>query len=129
MNVSHEIERGDCLHLLAQKGIGQVAFTARALPTIRSLSYALLEDDVVVDTQSENLAERLDGQVVAFAVEEASAGHERGWSVIVTGQAKRLLGDADLRLPVFFADGPAPHPLVRISPGLITGRWVSAPQV
>ncbi|MCU1673302.1 MAG: Pyridoxamine 5-phosphate oxidase [Frankiales bacterium] len=108
----YEMARGDCLHLLRQGSIGRVAFTARALPAIRSLPYELVGEDVVVQTRSGRLAQRLDGQVVAFAVDEPGIGSEAGWSVMVRGLAARLL------------DGDAGSDLVRIDSRLITGRWV-----
>jgi hypothetical protein len=121
------MERAECLQLLSENSVGRVAFTARALPTIRSLRYALVGDDVVLNTTSGTLAERLDGQVVAFAVDENRTGSDLGWSVVVTGLAQRL---QQVRVPSASREpvvsGQEAHELVRILSGMITGRRASA---
>lgn len=123
------MERGDCLHLLSERSIGRVAFTAHALPAIRSLAYSLVGDEVVLYTRSGSLAERLDGQVVAFAVDELGGGSAPDWSVVVTGLAQRAGEAGELPVPTEAEEairGQAPPQLVRITSGLITGRWDGA---
>lgn len=127
MECERAIERGDCLHLLGQSSTGQVAFTARALTAIRSVVYALVGQDLVLDTRSDDLAQQLDGQVVAFAVEASSGGNELNWSVVVTGMARRL---TDVEpLPGTFASAvpSGGHgQLVVITNAWINGWWVGS---
>ncbi|MCW2778040.1 MAG: hypothetical protein JWN17_1765 [Frankiales bacterium] len=121
------VARGDCLHLLRQRTVGRVAYTARALPVIRTVAYRVVDDDVVLQTRSDELADRLDGQVVAFTVDEDERGPELGWSVDVTGLAQRQAA-----LPQQRAGDGRPQPAavpeqdrqvqVRIVGGVITGR-------
>jgi nitroimidazol reductase NimA-like FMN-containing flavoprotein (pyridoxamine 5'-phosphate oxidase superfamily) len=134
MEHTHVMERGDCLHFLGQSSIGRIAFTAGALPAIRPLPYALDGEDVLVSTRSSSLAQRLHGQVVAFAVDEAATATALGWSVVVTGLAHLLPQEhlvAQHLAAEGFTSGPGPlrvhqqdEHLVRIAPGMITGRWL-----
>jgi hypothetical protein len=118
------MERAECLRRLSESSVGRVAFTARALPAIRSLRYALVGDDVVLRTRSGRLAARLDGQVVAFAVDEVRTGSQLGWSVVVTGLAQRLheLTAATAPPGEEVADTEDGRDLVRIPTGMVTGR-------
>lgn len=123
------MERGDCLALLRRSSTGQVAFTSRALPAIRSVAYSLDGEDVVLDTRSATLAERLDGQVVAFAVNRPGQDGPWGWSVVVTGLARRRRpGDASRPTPGsdVVLGGHSADTAVRITSALITGRCPAA---
>lgn len=103
------MDRRDCLRLLAQSNVGRVAFSERALPTIRPLGYTLVGALVVLRATPKALARQLDGQVVAFEVDEIDHVHASGWSVLVTGTARLLQ--------------QAPES-VAITPATITGRWL-----
>lgn len=109
--------RGDCLHFLSQGSLGRIAFTARALPTIRALAYSLDGEDVLLQLTSATLAERLDGQVVAFAVDALPTASAPGWNVVLTGVARRWGENVA-------AQGPEHG--VRIVPGIITGLWIGS---
>jgi hypothetical protein len=128
MNRMRVMARGDCLHLLAQSTVGQVAFTARALPDIRSVRYSLIGDEIVLDTRSDSLAECLDGQVVAFAV-ESSGGSRPDWSVVVTGTARRLRERGAPTRPAGIAEEAGEQRsahLVCITSRLIAGRCAAS---
>ena len=81
----------ECWALLGDHDEGRVAYTENALPTIVPVPYTLLGNRVVLRCRTERMAAQLDGQVVAFQVDEPGAGGRRR-SVVVTGRAERLTG-------------------------------------
>lgn len=107
----NSMDRGYCLHLLAQHNVGRVAFSERALPTMRPVGYTLVGALVVLRATTKALARQLDGQVVAFEVDEIDDIQASGWSVLVTGTAHLLRQASES---------------VVITPAAITGRWLPA---
>ena len=125
MNRLESLDQRECHSLLATHSMGRVAFTERALPAIRPVNYTLQGNHIVLRTQADGLAARLDGQVVAFEVDAES---ETGWSVVVTGTARVLREPADLvrldSVPVSSWAGPDHHTAVCITPGQVSGRRI-----
>ena len=121
----------DCLRLLAEHSVGRVAFTERALPAIRPVNYALVGSHIVLKTQADGLASRLDGQIVAFEVDEIDPVTQTGWSVVVTGSARVLRDPGELArldaVTLVAWAGPTHATAVWITPGDIQGRRVAAP--
>lgn len=122
------LSRSECLDLLGRSSLGRVAFTERALPAIRPVNYALVGHQLVLRTEADGLGRRLDGQVVAFEVDEIDMEKQTGWSVVVMGTARLLSkpGDlvrADLVALVTFA-GDGHDARVCIVPGAMTGRRI-----
>lgn len=129
MNRLQAMSRDECLRLLASRSLGRVAFTERALPAIRPVNYALVGSHLLLRTEAEGLGRRLDGQIVAFEVDEFDHDSSTGWSVVLTGSARLLRHQGEL----VRNDGVSPVPLagpgrdgtVCIVPGQITGRRVT----
>ena len=67
------LSMNDCFGLLAGRSLGRVAYTERALPAIWPVRYALVGSHLVLCTHHDGLAERLDGQIVAFEIDDADA--------------------------------------------------------
>jgi nitroimidazol reductase NimA-like FMN-containing flavoprotein (pyridoxamine 5'-phosphate oxidase superfamily) len=122
------LTRDECLVLLGRSSIGRVAFSERALPAIRPVNYVLVGHQVVLRTQADGLGRRLDGQVVAFEIDEIDAVNETGWSVVVTGTARLLRSPGELmrlaRVPLVTMAGEGRDARVCIVPGEITGRRI-----
>lgn len=118
--------RGDCLRLLASQSWGRVAFTDRALPTIRPLAYTLVGDCLVLHTGSDGLECVLDGQIVAFEVDEVDPVAGTGWTIVAVGPAHLRTRPADLARAGVPAQrrGHARGHLtqVTLTPGTICGR-------
>jgi nitroimidazol reductase NimA-like FMN-containing flavoprotein (pyridoxamine 5'-phosphate oxidase superfamily) len=121
--------REECMQHLGRSSLGRVAFTHRALPAIRPVNYALVGSHLVLRTESEGLGQRLDGQIVAFEVDQIDAEHGSGWSVVLTGTARLLRRQGELvrhdpLAPVPLA-GPGRDGTVCIVPGEISGRRIT----
>lgn len=83
-----EVERVECLRLLAGQRVGRVVFSDAALPAAFPVSYVLDDEEVVFRTgRGGRLAVVLPGKVVAFEVDEIDLGTRTGWSVLGVGEA------------------------------------------
>lgn len=78
------LTREQGLARLARHRVGHLAYTERALPAIRSVPYAVVGTHVVLCPPDRALARRLEGQVLAFSVEDGEG------SVVVIGTATLL---------------------------------------
>jgi len=124
----HELERQECLRLLAQVPVGRIVHTRQALPAVLPVNFSLDRDGAVLlcTSATSELARAVDGTVVAFEVDEVDAVTHSGWSVVVTGAATVVRDpDEHERLTRTGPRSWAPSPeevFVRIEPELITGR-------
>lgn len=122
------LSRTECLELLSGCSLGRVAFTERALPAIRPVNYALVDSHIVLHTSGDGLGRRLDGQIVAFEVDDIDIEVGTGWSVVLTGTARLLRTPSDVAAEdavTFVSLAGLDHAsTVTITPGEITGRRV-----
>jgi nitroimidazol reductase NimA-like FMN-containing flavoprotein (pyridoxamine 5'-phosphate oxidase superfamily) len=128
------LSREECDALLCSARFGRVIYTDRALPACTPVNYAVDGESVVFRTApGSRLAKATDHQVVAFEVDDIDAATESGWTVIVTGNAvpitaeSELVRSAQLGLTPWAA-GEREH-WVRLTPGIVTGRRLSASRV
>ncbi|MFP8940003.1 pyridoxamine 5'-phosphate oxidase family protein [Streptomyces fenghuangensis] len=123
-----ELDRRECLDLLAQVPLGRIVYTENALPAVLPVNFFLDHDQAVVlrTSGASRMARAVDASVVAFEVDRFDETTRSGWSVVVTGRASLVTdpGEAE-RLgrsgPLSWApveDGV--H--VRIGAELVTGR-------
>ncbi|MFR9799805.1 pyridoxamine 5'-phosphate oxidase family protein [Streptomyces sp. MS06] len=123
-----ELDRQECMRLLAKSAIGRVVHTRRALPAVLPVNFSLDHDGAVLMRASKDseLVRAIDGAVVAFEADDVDPARHSGWSVVVTGPAAVVTDAADHERLV--RTGPrswAPSPqevFVRIEPELVTGR-------
>ena len=95
MNALPPLTPEECWALLGDHTEGRVAYTENALPTIVPIDYTLVGNRVVLRCRSTRMAAQLDGQVVAFQVDDGTDTDDRR-SVVVTGTAERLATPAAL---------------------------------
>ena len=124
----YELDRQECLRLLARVPVGRIVYTRQALPAVLPVNFCLDHDGAVLvrTSASSELVSAIDGAVVAFEADQVDAATHSGWSVVVTGSATPVTDPAEhARL---LRSGPrswAPAPqevFVRIDPELVTGR-------
>ena len=119
----------ECWQHLSEGGVGRVVFTERALPAIRPVNYAVVGSHLLVRA-GRGLAARLDGQVVAFEIDDVDVDDSVGWSVVVVGtarvptEASELTRLASTRLSAWA--GREHSTPVWITPGDVQGRRVVA---
>ncbi|MGV9352201.1 pyridoxamine 5'-phosphate oxidase family protein [Streptomyces misionensis] len=123
-----ELDRAECLRLLATAPVGRVVYTRQALPAVVPVNFGLDRDGTVLlhTSAGSELVRAIDGAVVAFEADAVDVAARSGWSVVLTGQATVVTDRADLERAERVAPGSwAPSPddvLVRIDAELITGR-------
>ncbi|MBZ9639934.1 pyridoxamine 5'-phosphate oxidase family protein [Streptomyces sp. PSKA30] len=123
-----ELERQECLRLMAKVPVGPIVYTRRALPAVLPVNFSLDDDGAVLlrTSAASELVRAIDGAVVAFETDDVDAARHSGWSVVVTDPATVVTDPAEhQRLartgPVSWVPSPQ-EVFVRIEPELVTGR-------
>ncbi|MGW2620808.1 pyridoxamine 5'-phosphate oxidase family protein [Streptomyces sp. NPDC001500] len=123
-----ELDRQECLRLLATVPVGRIVYTRHALPAVLPVNFCLDHDGAVLvrTSASSELVRAVDGALVAFEADQVDAATHSGWSVVVMGAAAVVTDLAEhtrmlLTGPRSWA--PAPQEVfLRIDPELLTGR-------
>lgn len=88
-----ELSRADSLRLLGGAPFGRIVYTVRALPAIVPVRHLVDDGMIVVRT---HVGGDCAGAVVAFQADDIDATAESGWSVTVTGVARRLQDQSEI---------------------------------
>lgn len=121
-----ELTREESLKLLAGVSVGRVAFSHRALPTVRPVNHVFDDGHIVIRTHSGAalLGPAGAGGVVAYEVDEIDPETHTGWSVIVIGTSTMVQEGAEQeryrRMLHPWITDEMEH-VVRISPDIVTG--------
>ncbi|WP_406164657.1 pyridoxamine 5'-phosphate oxidase family protein [Streptomyces sp. NBC_00996] len=123
-----ELDRQECMLLLAKVPVGRIVYTRQALPAVLPVNFCLDRDGAVLLRTSavSGLVSAIDGSVVAFEADDVDAASHSGWSVVVTGAAA-LVTDPNEHARLL-RTGPrswvpsTQEAFVRIDPELVTGR-------
>ncbi|GHF37541.1 pyridoxamine 5'-phosphate oxidase family protein [Streptomyces griseosporeus] len=123
-----ELDRQECLRLMATVPVGRIVHTRGALPAVLPVNFCLEPDGTVVlrTSAASELVRAVHGTVVAFEVDEIDVVRQSGWSVVVTGTASVVTDRTEQeRLARTGPRSWAPsrqEVFVRVSPDLVTGR-------
>lgn len=121
----------ECRALIAPGGIGRIAFSAVSGPVVLPVNFSVVGGSIVVRASEGSLIEAHGDERAAFEVDHVDEALHQGWSVLVQGQAHRVLQPGELR-HVQEATTAKPWPggerdvYVRIVPDQISGRRISA---
>jgi nitroimidazol reductase NimA-like FMN-containing flavoprotein (pyridoxamine 5'-phosphate oxidase superfamily) len=127
-----ELDRFECLRLLAGQEIGRVVFTVAALPAAQPVPYLLDDEEIVFRAASGGkLATATRNAVVAFQVDLIDPRTRTGWTVLGVGEAyevvvPRRLAELAERMPWPWATHRAAH-TIAIPLQRLTGRRLVAP--
>ncbi|QYN39318.1 pyridoxamine 5'-phosphate oxidase family protein [Pseudonocardia sp. DSM 110487] len=120
-----ELDKAECLRLLAGHEIGRVVFTDAALPAAQPVTYLLDDEEIVFRTSGGGkLAAATRNAVVAFQVDRIDTDTRTGWTVLGVGQAYEVvvpdrLAELAERMPTPWAPNRTAHtiaiPLQRLS--------------
>lgn len=121
------LARDQCLNLLATATIGRVGLTTGALPTILPVNFRLDGDRILIRSgEGAKMDAALQDAVVAFEVDDFDPIDHSGWSVVVTGVARAITDEDELRsLDVVPIARWAPRGngrVVSISTDMVSGR-------
>lgn len=113
--------------LLGSVELGRVVFTMKAMPAIRPVNHLVDNKTIIIRS---HLGAAIvghaagDGAVVCYEADELDPDRHTGWSVIVTGRACLVHGQAAAArcrgLLEPWADGQMDH-VISITPEIITG--------
>ncbi|MEW1653995.1 MULTISPECIES: pyridoxamine 5'-phosphate oxidase family protein [unclassified Streptomyces] len=127
-----QLDRQECLRLLALVPIGRIVYTHEALPAVLPVNFSLDADHAVVlrTAATSRLALAVDGAVVAFEADCFDEAAQSGWSVTVTGRAALVADPRDreqLQAVGLRSWKEVPEEaFIRIAPDLVTGRMLQA---
>jgi nitroimidazol reductase NimA-like FMN-containing flavoprotein (pyridoxamine 5'-phosphate oxidase superfamily) len=120
---------GECRRLIAPGGVGRIAFSTASGPVVLPVNYTVLGNSVVIRTEPGTLIETHGDDRAAFEVDHIDEVLREGWSVLIRGQAHRVLQPGELRNVREAAlvapwVGGARDAYVRIVPDQISGRRI-----
>jgi Pyridoxamine 5'-phosphate oxidase len=119
-----ELTRSESLLLLGSVGVGRIVFTHQALPAIRPVNHVVDGGQVILRGHAGTALQSAVNTVVAYEADSISEGEHIGWSVIVTGVARRVraaeIVDRYKRTLHPWAGGDLDY-VIRIHPELVTG--------
>lgn len=85
------LDRSECLRLLATAAVGRVGTSAGALPVVLPVPYRIIDDEVIFQAgRGTTVGLGIIGTVVAFEVDDVDPLLDEGWTVVVTGVARRF---------------------------------------
>jgi nitroimidazol reductase NimA-like FMN-containing flavoprotein (pyridoxamine 5'-phosphate oxidase superfamily) len=123
-----DLEPDVCLHLLASRPVGRLAFVADGIPQIYPINHRSDGRTVVFRTSEHgSLGELVDGPVVAYEVDDADATAETGWSVLLHGRIELIADDEIPGLAALDVHPFAPdkHQWLRLRISDVSGRAIS----
>lgn len=119
----------ECRRLLEPGGIGRIAFSTAAGPVVLPVNFVMLGNTIVLRTGAGTVIGAHGDETVAFEVDHIDEALGQGWSVLVRGEAHRVLQLGELHhvresaALVSWAGGKR-ETYVRIVPSQITGRRI-----
>lgn len=95
--VLEEIDREECLTLLAATSVGRLGVVEDGRPLVVPVNYAFTPDGIVVRTDPGAKLEAGSQHLVAIEIDEIDAGTHTGWSVVARGHAFDVTDSLDER--------------------------------
>jgi nitroimidazol reductase NimA-like FMN-containing flavoprotein (pyridoxamine 5'-phosphate oxidase superfamily)/plasmid maintenance system antidote protein VapI len=118
----------ECDGLLSPGGVGRVVLVGERGPVAIPVNFSLLDGDVVFRTAAGSSAAAADGQEVGFEVDRIDDAMREGWSVLVTGRARRLVDPEEMAraraLGVEPWAGGDRDVYLRLTPDQVSGRRI-----
>jgi nitroimidazol reductase NimA-like FMN-containing flavoprotein (pyridoxamine 5'-phosphate oxidase superfamily) len=129
--VLEELEREDCLKLVASMSVGRIAVAADddRGPIVVPVNYVLDGEIVVFRSGPGAKLHALRDTPVSFQVDLIDPSHRTGWSVLIRGPAHEA---TDREVEHLVVEPWAPgdkHHWIRLLPTTITGRNIRLPDV
>jgi len=129
LRVISKLTPAECHRLIAPGGVGRIAFGTLSGPVVLPVNFAVLADTIVIRTAEGTIIDGHADEKVALEVDHIDEALRQGWSVLVRGQAHRVMHPAELRrlqedAVVWPWPGGEHEVYVRIVPSEITGRRI-----
>lgn len=89
--VLEALTEGQAKNHLAGHGVGRVGLTTKETgPLVLPVNYSLVDGDIAFRTGADSALTAAEGREVAFEVDRLDEAMSGGWSVLVTGVARRV---------------------------------------
>jgi transcriptional regulator with XRE-family HTH domain len=117
-----------CETRLAAGGVGRIVYSSARGPVALPVNFEYTDGEVVLSTDLSKASALESEAVVGFEIDRVDEAMSEGWSVLVTGRARRI-DDPDecVRLASLELEawaGGARHVLIAIKPDELTGRVI-----
>jgi hypothetical protein len=121
----------ECRRLIAAGGIGRIAFGTTSGPVVIPVNFAVTAGTIVIRTGEGTAVDGYANERVAFEVDHIDEALSQGWSVLVRGQAHRVMHPAELEIvrrdaAIWPWPGGDRDVYVRIIPDAMTGRRIES---
>jgi uncharacterized protein len=130
----HELRIDECRRLIADGGVGRVAFQSRSGQHIVPVNFELDRDSIVFRTTPYSELGRLaPGSEAAFEVEGLDVESTSGWSVVAKGRVERVPDNFETAAIRCFGKDPTPwaegirRMYLKLTWRELTGRRLAAP--
>jgi nitroimidazol reductase NimA-like FMN-containing flavoprotein (pyridoxamine 5'-phosphate oxidase superfamily) len=122
------LTKDHCDAHLAAGGLGRVVCSTERGPVALPVNFEFTDGDIILSTDLAKAHHLEQQNVVGFEIDRVDEAMSEGWSVLVSGKARRV-DDPDELLRLSSLDlepwaGGARHALVRITPVTVTGRVI-----
>ena len=126
------LTREHCEAHLDKGGVGRVVFLAERGPIALPVNFRFVAGDIVFRTDATGSIAAAAGSTVSFEVDHVDEAMSEGWSVVVTGRARRVDDPSELeqlaQLGIEPWAGGGRETIIRIEPGEISGRNIRQEQ-
>jgi nitroimidazol reductase NimA-like FMN-containing flavoprotein (pyridoxamine 5'-phosphate oxidase superfamily) len=120
-----------CAAHLDSGGVGRLVYISERGPVAHPVNFATCDGDIVVSTTPTQANDLESQQRAAFQIDRVDEAMREGWSVLVSGPARRVDDPDELvelsELGLEPWAGGNRHAMVRIHPEIVTGRVIVHP--
>jgi hypothetical protein len=126
-----ELSRQQCMVHLENAAFGRVVYITARGPVAVPVNYEFTDSNVIISTDTNKAKALARAGVVGFEVDQVDQNVSEGWSVLLTGPARRVtepherMALSSMGLESW--SGNETHDLVAIEPREITGRVIIHP--
>jgi nitroimidazol reductase NimA-like FMN-containing flavoprotein (pyridoxamine 5'-phosphate oxidase superfamily) len=122
------LNREQCEALLAGGGVGRFVFLAEQGPVALPVNFRFVDGDVAFRTRTEGELAAAAGTIVGFEVDHVDEAMSEGWSVLISGPARRVDDPAELQQLAQLGIEPWPgghrEAVIRVETAQISGRSI-----
>ena len=122
------LEREHCDAHLAAGGVGRIVFSAERGPVALPVNFEFTEGEIIFSTDEAKADLLAQLPVVGFEIDRVDEAFSEGWSVLVSGPARRVLDPDELQrvssLDLEAWAGGDRHAVVKIAPVTVSGRVI-----
>jgi nitroimidazol reductase NimA-like FMN-containing flavoprotein (pyridoxamine 5'-phosphate oxidase superfamily) len=122
------IDREQCEAHLSPGGVGRLVFLAERGPVAIPVNFRYLDGEIVFRTDAKSSLAATAGATVSFEVDRIDEAMSEGWSVIVTGRARRVDDPSELERLAQLIDpwpGGRREAVISVEATEISGRCIS----